>query len=78
MSEVYHVYISSLNEDTSMSDKHHTQGEHGNGRVDPSHNTHGATHGNDKARIDLENEKWKESQEAKEKEQEEIDPEVKE
>ena len=61
-----------------MSDKHHTQGEHGNGRVDPSHNTHGTTHGNDKARIDLENEKWKESQQAKEKEQAEIDPDIEE
>lgn len=61
-----------------MSDKDHTQGEHGNGRVDPTHSAHGATHGTEKARIELENEKWKESQEAKEKEQETIDPDIKE
>lgn len=61
-----------------MSDKDHTQGEHGNGRVDPAHSAHGTTHGTEKARIELENEKWKASQEAKEMEQEEIDPEVKE
>ena len=58
-----------------MSDKNHIQGEHGNGRVNPAHHSAPAGHGADKARIDQENEHWKQSQQAKEKVQTELDPE---
>ncbi len=59
-----------------MSDKNHMQGEHGKGRVNPAHQAGNTMHGTDKARIEHENEYWKESQQAKEKEQEELDPEA--